>query len=300
MEDHPQINFNSEEVELTKDEASKLAKELKRQLRNGLRPKSDQKSIQLMVAGLGDSRGLLRRTFSEGLGVVGKAALPALRFALLNNPNVIVRRAAAKTLKLVGDPVAVPDLLHALINDLDPVVQASAAAAMAIFGEESVELLSTVLINEQSTAMQSGLARWGMAFIGRKAPEAIRKAAKSKRIEIRAAAIAALGDQIQSLDDVEARKLVFNALNDPSADVRAEATTLLGRFDDPELTSPPLCNKLNDSDPVVRRNAALSLMKSKSLKAITALKERALIEQESDASKVINLAIRHLSNLNDN
>ena len=299
MKDQPPISINPEGVELSRDEASELAEELKKQLRGGRRPKADEKSIQLMVAGLGDSRGLLRRTFSEGLGVVGEAAVPALRSALLTNPNVTVRRAAAKTLKLVGDPSALPGLLKALINDMDPVVQASAAGAMAIFGEKAVELLIEVLINEESTAMQSGLARWGLAFVGAEAPEAIRQAAKSKHVEIRAAAIAALGDQIQSLNDKEAKTLLFKALGDPSADVRAEATTLLGKLDEPHLATDLLVPRLNDAKPQVRKNAALSLMKSKSIQSLPELKKRKLIELDSSTSDVLRLAIQQLSCLKD-
>ena len=82
-----------------------------------------------------------------GLGRIGQKALPELRYALLNSKDVTVRRAAAKTLKLVGAPEALPDLLKALLRDEDPVVQGSSAGAMAIFGEEAVEYLVEVIEN---------------------------------------------------------------------------------------------------------------------------------------------------------
>ena len=91
-------------LKLSEDEANDLAEELKKVLRSGQTPKSDEKNIQLMVAGLGDKRGLVRRTFAESLGVIGKAAVPALLKALKHESNVTLRRAAAKTLKLVGEP----------------------------------------------------------------------------------------------------------------------------------------------------------------------------------------------------
>ena len=297
LKEHPPISINPEELQLTRDEASELAEELKRQLRDGKRLKADQENIQLLVAGLGDSRGLLRRTFSESLGVIGAAALPALRVALLTSSNVTVRRAAAKTLKLVGDSNALPDLLSALINDPDPVVQGSAAGAMAIFGEEAAELLIKVLENEESTAMQSGLARWGLAFVGAEAPEAIRKAAQSKHLEVRAAAIAALGDQIQSLNDKKAKALLLKALDDPSPEVRAEATTLLGKLTDPNLSKDLLGSKLSDLNPQVRKSAAFSLMKSKSTQALPELKRRELLETDHDTAVVMKLAIEQLSRL---
>ena len=123
-----------ENLSLEEDEASELAEDLKRELNLGVVPASDKKRIQLIIAGLGDSRGLVRRTFIESLGVIGKPALPLLQKALIKHPNVPVRRAAAKALKLVADPIALPDLVEALINDSDPVVQGSSVSAIAMLG----------------------------------------------------------------------------------------------------------------------------------------------------------------------
>ena len=107
--------------------------------------KSIQDDIKLLIKGLNDENGLVRRSHAEALAQVGKAALPELINALLNSKNVIQRRAAAKTLKLVGDPAALPHLIKALTNDSDPVVQCSAAGAIAIFGESAVKHLIIIL-----------------------------------------------------------------------------------------------------------------------------------------------------------
>ena len=226
MQELPQSNA-SNSPQLSEEEASQLATELKLQLRNGQVPLASTELIKLMVAGLGDRRGLMRLTFAESLGAVGYAAVPYLCQALKPNNNVTVRRAAAKTLTLIGDSSALPALLEALLNDDDPVVQGSAVGAMAAVGDAAVETLLGVLTNPETTAMQLGLASWGLAFVGARAPEALRNAAKSLHPEVRTAAIAALGDQIQSQADIEARELVVQALDDDSSDVRAEASTLL-------------------------------------------------------------------------
>ena len=84
-----------------------------------------------MVAGLGDQRGALRLTFAQSLGSIGEAALPILCEALKNNPNVLIRRASAKTLNLIGSQKALPNLIEAFKTDPDPVVQGSSAGAMA-------------------------------------------------------------------------------------------------------------------------------------------------------------------------
>ena len=76
--------------------------------------KSIQDDIKLLIKGLNDENGLVRRSHAEALAQVGTAALPELINALLNSKNVIQRRAAAKTLKLVGDPAALPYLIKHL------------------------------------------------------------------------------------------------------------------------------------------------------------------------------------------
>lgn len=294
MQELPQSNA-SNSPQLSEEEASQLATELKLQLRNGQVPLASTELIKLMVAGLGDRRGLMRLTFAESLGAVGYAAVPYLCQALKPTNNVTVRRAAAKTLTLIGDSSALPALLDALLNDDDPVVQGSAVGAMAAVGDAAVETLLGVLTNPETTAMQLGLASWGLAFVGARAPEALRNAAKSLHPEVRTAAIAALGDQIQSQADIEARELVVQALDDDSSDVRAEASTLLGKLHDLEWALPLLTPKLGDKNSQVRKNAALSIMKLEAHDAIPILKEYEAKESDENVKIVFRLAINQLS-----
>ena len=294
MSDLPSLSVNGQSQQLNEAEASELAKELKQQLRNGEVPAADGESIERMVAGLGDPRGLMRLTFAESLGVVGKAAVPSLCRALAEHESVTVRRAAAKTLTLIEDPRALPVLQKALLQDPDPVVQGSAVGAMAAVGEEAIDGMLEILINPSSTAMQLGLASWGLAFVGARAPEALRKAATSEHAEIRCAAIAALGDQIQALGDDAARELVENALTDAETDVRAEAATLLGKLHSPDWAVPRLEPLLSDPQGQVRKNAALSLMKLQAAGSIASLSKQLEREQQADVKAVLQLAINQL------
>lgn len=294
MSDLQSLSVNGQSQQLNEDEASELAKELKQQLRNGEVPAADSESIERMVAGLGDPRGLMRLTFAESLGVVGKAAVPSLCRALAEHESVTVRRAAAKTLTLIEDPRALPVLQRALLQDPDPVVQGSAVGAMAAVGEEAIDGMLEILINPSSTAMQLGLASWGLAFVGARAPEALRKAATSEHAEIRCAAIAALGDQIQALGDDAARELVENALTDAETDVRAEAATLLGKLHSPDWAVPRLEPLLSDQQGQVRKNAALSLMKLQAEGSIASLSQQLEREQQADVKAVLQLAINQL------
>ena len=288
-------SFNSAEpIQLNEEEAEQLAEELKLQLRKGERPAGDAQAIEKMVAGLGDRRGLLRLTFAESLGTVGSAAVPALCTAMCEHENVTVRRAAAKTLTLISDQSALPFLLQALVNDADPVVQGSAVGAMAVIGADAVDGLLEILVNPTNTPMQTGLASWGLSFVGARAPEALREAARSSNARIRTAAIGALGDQIQNLGDEDARQLLMDALKDEDEEVRAEASTLMGKLNDSQWALPLLLPNLNDGSSLVRKNAALSLMKLEDPAAIQALESRFNEEPDNAVKPILRLAINQL------
>ena len=91
----------------------------------------DQTKLQQMVESLGDKRGITRLHFAEAIGAIGTSATRYLIEAVTHHPNPVVRRAAAKTLTLIGDPAAVPTLIHSLLNDPDTVVRTSVTGALA-------------------------------------------------------------------------------------------------------------------------------------------------------------------------
>ena len=281
--------------QLTAEEALQLADELSGKLSEGEIPKSDAESLKRMVAGLGDARGALRLTFAKSLGAVGDEALPILCKALRQNQNVIVRRASAKTLNLIGNKDALPYLLEAFLEDDDPVVLGSSAGAMATIGPDAMDSLLGILKNPDCTPFQVGLINLALSFIGSKAPEALLEAADCDVAEVRVAAISALGDQIQKSDDLRAQNRVFQALEDISADVRAEAVTLIGKSCDAEDVETLLLNKLSDEDTQVRKNTALSLMKLDALGTIQQLKIAEQNEGDTDVKAVLRVAINILS-----
>ncbi len=290
----PALN-STENVQLSEEEAEQLANELKHQLRHGQQLSGDEAAIEKMVAGLGDRRGLLRLTFAESLGTVGYAAVPALCRAMCEHENVTVRRAAAKTLTLISDRRALPFLLKALLNDADPVVQGSTVGAMASIGADAVEGLLNILVDPANTPMQTGLASWGLAFVGSRAPEALRKAAQSEDARIRTAAIAALGDQIQNLDDQAARQLLMDAMRDPDEEVRAEATTLMSKLNDSSWAVPLVIPNLRYQSALVRKNAALSLMKLEDPSVVEELKNCLTNENDDSVTPIFKLAISQLT-----
>ena len=294
LQDFDDISSISES-QLTEEEALQLADELSGKLSEGEIPKSDAESLKRMVAGLGDARGALRLTFAKSLGAVGDEALPILCKALRQHQNVIVRRASAKTLNLIGNKDALPYLLEAFLKDDDPVVLGSSAGAMATIGPDAMDSLLGILKNPDCTPFQVGLINLALSFIGSKAPEALLEAADSDVAEVRVAAISALGDQIQKSDNLRAQNRVFQALEDVSADVRAEAVTLIGKSCDAEDVETLLLKKLSDEDTQVRKNTALSLMKLDALGAIEQLKMAEQKEDDPDVKAVLKVAINILS-----
>ncbi len=280
---------------LTEQEAFELAEVLKQKLNDQETPSSDQTSIRQMIAGLGDQRGALRLTFAQSLGNVGEAAVPYLCDALQNNPNVIIRRASAKTLNLIGSLKALPNLVEAFRTDSDPVVQGSSAGAMAPIGAPAIDDLLQILVEPSCTAFQVGLVNLALSFIGSKAPDAFEQATQSSNIEIRIAAITVLAEQIQAQTNNSAKKALIKALSDDASEVRAEAATMAGKTLEPEDVSKQLCRMLKDQSKQVRKNTALALMKMEATDAINCIKDAIKTENEEQVRSVMNVAVNVLS-----
>ena len=283
--------------QLTEQEAYELAEELKLKLAEQIVPNSDQESIQKMVAGLGDPRGALRLTFAQSLGNIGAAAIPLLCDSLKNNPNVLIRRASAKTLNIIGSEVALPNLIEAFRTDDDPVVQGSSAGAMATIGEPAIESLLEILTDNQCSAFQVGLINLALSFAGSNAPNAFNQAAQSNNPEIRIAALTALAEQVHSGTNDHAKELLIRALNDDASEVRAEAATITGKTLELEEIIHELCRLLKDEDSQVRINTALALMKTEAVSSISNLHEALSLERNDQAKSVIKVSINQLKKI---
>ncbi|MDA9661424.1 HEAT repeat domain-containing protein [bacterium] len=296
------VQSQSEEMKsetLTQEEALELATTLKQKLSDGEIPSSDLESINRMVAGLGDNRGELRLTFAKSLGSVGEDAIPILCEALKNSPNIIIRRASAKTLNIIGDKKALPNLIKAFETDEDPVVQGSSAGAMATIGEPSIQPLLKILTETQCTAFQIGLINLALGFIGSKSPMAFHSAVSSTNPEIRIAALSALAEQAQKHENTEVRLLILNALKDSDSEVRAEAATIIGKSMDQEEAANQLHELLRDENDQVRKNTALSLMKMESVISIDSIENAILKESDEQVKGVLIVARNQLINRRD-
>ena len=254
---------------------------------------TDSDRLQKMVQFMGDSRGMVRLGFADTLGKIGKPAVPFLVEALLNNPDPVVRRASAKTLTLIADPETVPPLVNALINDEDTVVKGSAVGALAQIGEPSVPIILEILASPEHPETTKGHAAWALAFIGTKAKEYLYREINSDSESVRMAVVGAIAKIAQDEEEERAIKILNDALEDSSAEVRCEAAAVLGTLAYKPAV-PNLIELLHHSDAQTRKAAALSLMKIRDGNALEPLRAACEREAEESIKPILKLAISQL------
>ena len=253
---------------------------------------TDQQVLQRLVEGLGDPRGLVRLRFAETLGEIGEPATPFLEEALTHHENVVVRRAAAKTLTLIADSSAVPTLLHSFLNDEDTVVRSSSAGALARTGEAAVPALLDILASADQPEDIKGHAAWALAFIGSEAADYLYQALNNASLDVRCAVIGALGHVAQEQSDEKSCNLLVSALTDLESVIRTEAAAALAQVNYPPAV-PHLILALQDADLDVRKATINALGKIGDRSALNPL--QALLNNEQEVVRVLaKLAIAQI------
>jgi len=278
---------------LSQTETDRLLERVNQHLALETFDSNDSQTLKQMIECFGDARGMVRLGFAEALGKIGKPAVPFLLDALANHDNVVVRRAAAKTLTLIADPIAVPNLIHALIVDEDTVVKGSAIGALAQIGEPAASPLLEILTSKESPESTKGHAAWALAFIGSAAKKQLYQAYDSDSEEVRAAVVGAIAKVAEEQREEKAFNLLVNSLQDPAENVRSEAAAVLGNLAYKPAIS-HLIPLLEHPEAETRKAAALSLMKIGDLSAIEALEIALNKETETRIQPLIKLAISQL------
>jgi bilin biosynthesis protein len=291
------VNFETQpgenSVQLSHVETDALLVAVSEQLNLNTFNPDDQKILKQMIESMGDSRGMVRLSFAEALGKVGKSVTPLLMEAVINHPNPVVRRASTKTLTLIADPIAVPTLLNALLNDEDTVVKASSVGALAKIGEAAVPALLQILASTEYPESAKGYAVWALAFIGVEAKEHLYREIHSDSPEVRAGVVGAIAKIAEEGTEVEAFQILVNALTDPSPMVRCEAAVALGGLAH-QPAIPKLVELLHHPDWETRKAAALALMKIGDGVALEPLQTALTQEAEAGVQAVMNLAISQI------
>ncbi|MDY6939184.1 MAG: HEAT repeat domain-containing protein [Cyanobacteriota bacterium] len=278
---------------LTTEEADRLLKTINAQIASGTFDTNDRHLIQQAIEGMGDPRGMVRLGFAEALGAIGRPATPLLIEAVDRHPNVVVRRASAKTLTLIADPAAIPTLIRALLEDDDTVVKGSAVGALASIGEEAVPVLLEILADPDNPESTKGHVAWALAFIGAKAKEQLYEAIGSDSAEVRAAVVGAIANFAEETPEERAFTVLINALADEATNVRSEAAAALGKFAHREAI-PQLTQLLHHEDGETRKAAALALMKIGDRTALEPLRSARERESQEMIRSAIALAISQL------
>lgn len=275
---------------LSPEEVEQLLHEINTKLSNNTLERQDERLIQQMIECLGDSRGMVRLGFAEALGKIGKPAVPFLTEALADHPNVVVQRAAAKTLTLIADPESIPVLIDSFLHDEDQVVRNSCIGALAVMGETVVPELLKIIAREGGNETIKGHAAWALAFIGVKAKEKIYAAIDSESADLRSAAVGALAKIAAESPEARAFELLIDSLQDNAVNVRSEAAAALGNLTY-HSAIPDLIELLNNSEAESRKSAALALMKIEEVTTLAPLKTALDREREATVKPAIELAI---------
>jgi bilin biosynthesis protein len=256
-------------------------------------PTFNPTTLAQLVEAMGDTRGMTRLRIATMLSEIGAPATPFLLAALANHPNVVVRRASAKTLTLIADPNTVPQMLQALLTDPDTVVKGSSVGAMARIGAPAVGPLLEILGNADRPEEMKGHAAWALAFIGAEAKELLYPAIHSDSPAVRGAVVGAIAKVAQEEPKADLFDLLVNALADPDGNVRCEAAAALGNLAY-QPAQPELIAMLEHTESETRKAGALALMKLGDASAIALLQSHLTRESDASLHPVLKLAISQL------
>ena len=290
---HSKTQSEGNSLALSHTETDALLQKVEEQIAQLTFDINDHQLIKQMVECMGDTRGMVRLGFAEALGELGKPAVPFLLEALADHPNVVVRRAAAKTLTLIGDPSTVPNLIYALLNDEDTVVKGSSIGALARTGEAAVPPLLEILASPESPETTKGHAAWALAFIGTEGKKLLYQAIDSESAEVRAAIVGAIAKIAEQEEEEKAFALIVKSLDDPAVNVRSEAAAVLGNLTH-QPAVPKLVELLEHNEGETRKSAALALMKIGDSNAIEPIKVALVQESEEGVKRAIALAVSQL------
>lgn len=241
--------------------------------------------LQRMIEALDDRRGMVRLGFVEAFGKIGVPAVPLLLEGLTHHPSPVVRRSCGKALAKTAVASAIPALVAALLGDEDIVVRSSAAGALARMDRAAIPALLQVLSEDHSPTAKGHVA-WALGFMGTAAVEPLKTAFGTATSDARSAIVGAIAGLEPEPTHVT---LIFAALNDCDASVRAGAVTALGRWQWREAV-PKLLQMLSDESPEVRRMVAIALGKIGDPSALPELLGR-LGQEEEGVRPVLRLAM---------
>lgn len=248
--------------------------------------------LRQMVKGLSDPRQSIRLSLIEAFGQIGEPATPFLLDGLANQSETQVRKTCCHALSNIGDPLAVSGLAQALQNDPDIVVKGAAASALAKIGAPAFEPLRKVLASSTVEESCKGQAAWAIASMSSEISQQLYEAMADPSPTVRTAVVGAIAQLARKNQDVNAPKALRQALSDPSSEVRIEAAADLARLNVKEAYQ-SLIDLLADTDAGVRQASILALEKYNRADTIAAIAPLTK-DPSPQVQRVANLVINKL------
>lgn len=261
---------------------------------------TDTDTLHRLVTALADPREQSQTALINLFGEIGEATTELLLLGLQQHPIALARRGCARSLAKVCDPFSVPGLIEALVMDPDVWVKSAAASALVAIGPPAVlELLD--IVTEIQDPQINGQAAWSLAHMDPETLPLFYDAITSPLGSVRAAVITAVGSILKRHSDhfpypSPALDLLHKGLTDLDPNARLESVTAIAalRLKSSVRSILPL---LTDPDETVRRATAIALGKLSDSSILPALETAARTDEAASVRVLAQLAIAQLTEL---
>lgn len=261
------LSIDSEEELIALLEKNKLKYRAKAFTIKLLGKLKSKKAVPILIKLLEDIKRDIRIASAEALGEIGgKEVIPPLLERTINDPDANVKKAAIQALGLIRDPQAYeplrslldkeiyPDIIEALVTTLISIDKEKFLSNLKSYKSgikqvlaqitDSLDILNMLFQCEDKEVKKAAIQGFGR-IATEEAISKIVECLKDKDLEIRKAAIVALGEA-QFCSDV-----LFDCLNSEDPWIRYYAIKSIYKACDPEMLKEKLIPLLNDPFPPV-------------------------------------------------
>lgn len=229
--------------------------------------------LRQMVQALGDPRRSVRLRLIKAFGEIGEPAMPFLLEGVATHQDPTVRRACCNAMTNLEDERAVAGLATALMQDPEMVVKSAAAGALAKIGAPAFKAVRSVLTSSEADESCKGHAAWAIATMSAEVRDQLYESLHHPSPNVRIAVVGAIAQLAQNqlarnqsnqaqldLPEQDNLLILVDALKDACVDVRIEAIAHLARLNY-QPAYQPLLSCLQDIEADVRKAAILALGK---------------------------------------
>jgi HEAT repeat protein/beta-lactamase regulating signal transducer with metallopeptidase domain len=231
----------------------------------------------------------VREAAANSLGEIDDSrAVPALLDALRTEKAPNVRTQIVKALGEIDDPSAVQGIA-AVVKDPSVPVRRAAAWALGELEDPAAVPALTSMVRDEDSEVRRYVASALSEIENANALDALTILAKDVDAEVRQHAIDGLGN----MEDMRTLPILVAALKDENAEVRQQAADGIGDLDNLRTAPPALIEALRDTDKDVRQQVASALGNIGDAGAVPALK-RAVADADLDVRRQVVEALKDI------